>query len=169
MGTLYRHQKKEEYDDKDWFFFLEDVSKSGKRNVVAQLRLNLKDFAAVNKTKHNLTLSLTSSNKKVTTKLTFALTSELMLDSELPDKTNTQSEPVVTTEINTENPIPTPEINQDTPIPAQEIKTENPFPTPEMKPVNPPQSPEMKPVNPQSPELNPSTPKMQLEILPTAI
>ena len=170
LVTLYRHQKKEEYDDKDWFFFLEDVSKSGKRNVVAQLRLNLKDFAAVNKTKHNLTLSLTSSNKKVTkAKLTFALTSELMLDSELPDKTNTQSEPVVTTEINTENPIPTPEINQDTPIPAQEIKTENPFPTPEMKPVNPPQSPEMKPVNPQSPELNPSTPKMQLEILPTAI
>ena len=123
LVTLYRHQKKEEYDDKDWFFFLEDVSKSGKRNVVAQLRLNLKDFAAVNKTKHNLTLSLTSSNKKVTkAKLTFALTSELMLDSELPDKTNTQSEPVVTTEINTENPIPTPEINQDTPIPTKVLQ-----------------------------------------------
>ena len=42
--TLFRDQRQEEYDNKDWFFILEDV-KDGKRKPVAQGRLNLKDYA----------------------------------------------------------------------------------------------------------------------------
>ena len=36
--TMFRDAHKEEYDNKDWFFILEDVAANGKRKPVAQGR-----------------------------------------------------------------------------------------------------------------------------------
>ena len=81
-----RDQNKEEYDNKDWFFILEDVGPNGKRKPVAQGRLNMRDFSTAVPTQHNLTVKLRPITKKVTSaKLTLTLTSELIKEGKATD------------------------------------------------------------------------------------
>ena len=73
--TMFRDAHKEEYDNKDWFFILEDVAANGKRKPVAQGRLNMRDFSTAIPTQHNLTVKLRPISKKVSSaKLSLTLT-----------------------------------------------------------------------------------------------
>ena len=86
LVTMFRDPNKEEYDNKDWFFILENVDLSGKRKPVAQGRLNMRDFSTAVPTQHNLTVKLRPISKKVTAaKLTLTLTSELLREGKATD------------------------------------------------------------------------------------
>jgi len=86
LVTMFRDPNKDEYDNKDWFFILEDVNPSGKRKPVAQGRLNMKDFSTAVPTQHNLTVKLRPISKKVTAaKLTLSLTAELLKEGKATD------------------------------------------------------------------------------------
>ena len=86
LVTMFRDPNKEEYDNKDWFFILENVDPSGKRKPVAQGRLNMRDFSTAVPTQHNLTVKLRPISKKVTAaKLTLTLTSELLREGKATD------------------------------------------------------------------------------------
>ena len=81
-----RDPNKEDYDNKDWFFILEDVTAGGKRKPVAQGRLNMRDFASAVPTQHNLTVKLRPISKKVTAaRLTLTLTAELLKEGKATD------------------------------------------------------------------------------------
>ena len=81
-----RDPNKEDYDNKDWFFILEDVAAGGKRKPVAQGRLNMRDFASAVPTQHNLTVKLRPISKKVTAaRLTLTLTAELLKEGKATD------------------------------------------------------------------------------------
>ena len=81
-----RDPNKEDYDNKDWFFILEDVTTGGKRKPVAQGRLNMRDFASAVPTQHNLTVKLRPISKKVTAaRLTLTLTAELLKEGKATD------------------------------------------------------------------------------------
>jgi len=85
--TMFRDPNKEEYDNKDWFFILEDVNSNGKRKPVAQGRLNMKEFSTAIPTQHNLTVKLRPISKKVTSaKLTLTLTAELLREGKATDE-----------------------------------------------------------------------------------
>ena len=86
LVTMFRDPNREEYDNKDWFFILENVDPSGKRKPVAQGRLNMRDFSTAVPTQHNLTVKLRPISKKVTAaKLTLTLTSELLREGKATD------------------------------------------------------------------------------------
>ena len=86
LVTMFRDPNKEEYDNKDWFFVLEDVNQNGKRKPIAQGRLNMRDFSTAIPTQHNLTVKLRPISKKVTAaKLTLTLTSELLREGKATD------------------------------------------------------------------------------------
>ena len=81
-----RDPNKEDYDNKDWFFILEDVTTGGKRKPVAQGRLNMRDFASAVPTQHNLTVKLRPISKKVSAaRLTLTLTAELLKEGKATD------------------------------------------------------------------------------------
>ena len=87
LVTMFRDPNKEEYDNKDWFFILEDVTSSGKRKPIAQGRLNMRDFSTAVPTQHNLTVKLRPISKKVSSaKLTLTLTSELLKEGKATDE-----------------------------------------------------------------------------------
>ena len=87
LVTMFRDPNKEEYDNKDWFFILENVEPSGKRKPVAQGRLNMRDFSTAIPTQHNLTVKLRPISKKVSSaKLTLTLTSELLKEGKATDE-----------------------------------------------------------------------------------
>ena len=90
--TMFRDPHKEEYDNKDWYFILEDVNPSGKRKPVAQVsktpfsstsvptvapalvsfpqgRMNMRDFCTTVPTQTQLTVKLRPLSKKVAPKL----------------------------------------------------------------------------------------------------
>ena len=84
--TMFRDAHKEEYDNKDWFFILEDVAANGKRKPVAQGRLNMKDFCTLVPTQSEITVKLRPVSKKVTAaKLSLTLTSELIREGKPSD------------------------------------------------------------------------------------
>ena len=84
--TMFRDAHKEEYDNKDWFFILEDVAVNGKRKPVAQGRLNMKDFCTLVPTQSEITVKLRPVSKKVTAaKLSLTLTSELIREGKPSD------------------------------------------------------------------------------------
>jgi len=85
--TMFRDPNKEEYENKDWFFILEDVNANGKRKPVAQGRLNMKEFSTAIPTQHNLTVKLRPLSKKVSSaKLTLTLTAELLREGKATDE-----------------------------------------------------------------------------------
>eukprot|EP00092_Neocalanus_flemingeri_P035707 GFUD01038878.1.p1 GENE.GFUD01038878.1~~GFUD01038878.1.p1 ORF type:complete len:1043 (+),score=277.73 GFUD01038878.1:105-3233(+) len=85
--TMFRDPNKEEYENKDWFFILEDVNAAGKRKPVAQGRLNMKEFSTAIPTQHNLTVKLRPISKKVSSaKLTLTLTAELIREGKATDE-----------------------------------------------------------------------------------
>jgi len=85
--TMFRDPNKEEYENKDWFFILEDVNANGKRKPVAQGRLNMKEFSTAIPTQHNLTVKLRPISKKVSSaKLTLTLTAELIREGKATDE-----------------------------------------------------------------------------------
>jgi len=85
--TMFRDPNKEEYENKDWFFILEDVNANGKRKPVAQGRLNMKEFSTSIPTQHNLTVKLRPISKKVSSaKLTLTLTAELLREGKATDE-----------------------------------------------------------------------------------
>jgi len=85
--TMFRDPNKDDYDNKDWFFILEDVNSNGKRKPVAQGRLNMKEFSTDIPTQHNLTVKLRPISKKVTSaKLTLTLTAELLREGKATDE-----------------------------------------------------------------------------------
>ena len=85
--TMFRDPIKDDYDNKDWFFILEDVNQQGKRKPVAQGRLNMKDFCSAEPTEYNLTVKLRPISKKVTAaKLTLSLTAELLREGMAKDE-----------------------------------------------------------------------------------
>ena len=65
LVTMFRDPNKEDYDNKDWFFILEDVAANGKRKPVAQGRLNMKDFCTLVPTQSEVTVKLRPVSKKV--------------------------------------------------------------------------------------------------------
>lgn len=62
--TLFRDARTNEFEDKEWTFVLEDVSRTGKRRRLSSCALDLREYAAL-QSRTTLTLSLTPLSVKV--------------------------------------------------------------------------------------------------------
>ncbi len=81
--TLFRDQRNEEYEDKDWTLAIEDMSNNGRRRRVAFASLNISKYADGGNTipiEHEIVkLPLHLSSKKVTeAHITFTLTAQFL-------------------------------------------------------------------------------------------
>jgi len=84
--TLFRDQRTEEYESKDWFFIIEDVTSSGKRRPVAQARLNLQEFASSLPSQQTMEVKLRPLTKKVkNAKLTLTLSGQFLREGKATD------------------------------------------------------------------------------------
>ncbi|XP_066972774.1 EH domain-binding protein 1 isoform X8 [Macrobrachium rosenbergii] len=62
--TLFRDNRTNEFEDKDWTFVIEDVSSTGKRRQVATAQINMKQYAGFS-TQHDVKIKLRPLSKKV--------------------------------------------------------------------------------------------------------
>ncbi|EEB12203.1 protein MLP1, putative [Pediculus humanus corporis] len=63
--TLFKDQRTQELEDKDWTFILEDVSVTGKRRQIAATNINMKKYASVESSQVQLNLTLKPMTKKI--------------------------------------------------------------------------------------------------------
>lgn len=63
--TLFKNQRTNEFEDKDWAFILEDVSGNGKRRQIACTNVNMRNYASVASSQQQLTLNFRPSTKKI--------------------------------------------------------------------------------------------------------
>ncbi|XP_069677156.1 EH domain-binding protein 1 isoform X2 [Periplaneta americana] len=63
--TLFKDPRTQEMEDKDWTFVIEDVSSGGKRRQVAAANMNMRKYASVESTQHQLQLALKPTTKKI--------------------------------------------------------------------------------------------------------
>ncbi|XP_011498246.1 PREDICTED: EH domain-binding protein 1 [Ceratosolen solmsi marchali] len=63
--TLFKDPRTHELEDKDWTFVIEDVSSTGKRRHVAALNVNMKKYATLESSQHQLNLDLKPTSKKI--------------------------------------------------------------------------------------------------------
>ncbi|GLV42585.1 Eps15 homology domain containing protein-binding protein 1 [Carabus blaptoides fortunei] len=64
--TLERSNPRNELEDKDWTFVIEDVSPNGKRRQIAATNINMKKYASVEPSQHELQLTFKPTTKKIT-------------------------------------------------------------------------------------------------------
>lgn len=62
--TLFRDNRTNEFEDKEWTFVIEDVSSTGKRRQVATAQINMKQYAGFS-TQHDVKVKLRPLSKKV--------------------------------------------------------------------------------------------------------
>uniref|UniRef100_A0A1B6L673 C2 NT-type domain-containing protein n=1 Tax=Graphocephala atropunctata TaxID=36148 RepID=A0A1B6L673_9HEMI len=63
--TLFKDPRTQELEDKDWTFVLEDVATTGKRRQLAVANINMRKYASVESTQHQLNLTLKPTTKKI--------------------------------------------------------------------------------------------------------
>ncbi|KAK3587792.1 hypothetical protein CHS0354_042757 [Potamilus streckersoni] len=63
--TLFRDHKHADYEDKDWYFIVEDQSKNGRRKALASAAINMKKYASDVPTQHELHFKLNPCTKKI--------------------------------------------------------------------------------------------------------
>ncbi|XP_064623422.1 EH domain-binding protein 1-like isoform X4 [Lineus longissimus] len=63
--TLFRESRQDEFEDKDWTFVIEDISKSGRRKVLASKSINMKDFASFVPTQTEVKVKMKPATKKI--------------------------------------------------------------------------------------------------------
>ncbi|XP_046676069.1 EH domain-binding protein 1-like isoform X2 [Homalodisca vitripennis] len=63
--TLFKDPRTQELEDKDWTFVLEDVATTGKRRQLAVANINMRKYASVESTQHQLNLILKPTTKKI--------------------------------------------------------------------------------------------------------
>ncbi|KAK5640350.1 hypothetical protein RI129_011161 [Pyrocoelia pectoralis] len=64
--TLFKDPRTNELEDKDWTFIIEDVASTGKRRQLATAHVNMRKYASVEATQHQLQLNFKPTSKKVT-------------------------------------------------------------------------------------------------------
>lgn len=65
--TLFKDPRTNELEDKDWSFIIEDVTPTGKRRQLAVAHVNMRKYASVESTQHQLQLAFKPTSKKITT------------------------------------------------------------------------------------------------------
>ncbi|XP_026276335.1 EH domain-binding protein 1 isoform X1 [Frankliniella occidentalis] len=63
--TLFKNQRTNEFEDKEWTFILEDVSSNGKRRQIASSNVNMKNYASFASSQQPLTVSFRPTTKKI--------------------------------------------------------------------------------------------------------
>ncbi|KAK3922498.1 EH domain-binding protein 1 [Frankliniella fusca] len=63
--TLFKNQRTNEFEDKEWTFILEDVSNNGKRRQIASSNVNMKNYASFASSQQPLTVSFRPTTKKI--------------------------------------------------------------------------------------------------------
>lgn len=63
--TLFKDQRNE-LEDKDWTFVIEDVASNGKRRQLASCAINMKKYASIDSSQHELQLNFRPATKKIT-------------------------------------------------------------------------------------------------------
>lgn len=63
--TLFKDARTQAMEDKEWTFVIEDVSSNGKRRQVAATNINMRKYASVESTQHQLVLSFKPTTKKI--------------------------------------------------------------------------------------------------------
>lgn len=63
--TLFKNQRTNEFEDKEWSFILEDVSSNGKRRQIACANVNMKNYASVASSQQQLSLQFRPTTKKI--------------------------------------------------------------------------------------------------------
>ncbi|KAF5289663.1 hypothetical protein FQR65_LT11780 [Abscondita terminalis] len=64
--TLFKDPRTNELEDKDWTFIIEDVASSGKRRQLATAYINMRKYASVESSQHQLQLIFKPMSKKIT-------------------------------------------------------------------------------------------------------
>ncbi|XP_031332503.1 EH domain-binding protein 1 isoform X1 [Photinus pyralis] len=64
--TLFKDPRTNELEDKDWTFIIEDVASTGKRRQLAMAQVNMRKYASVESTQHQMQLNFKPMSKKVT-------------------------------------------------------------------------------------------------------
>ncbi|XP_067942015.1 EH domain-binding protein 1-like isoform X2 [Watersipora subatra] len=62
--TLYRQPREEQFEDKEWTFFVESVDDSGKKKAIATHKLNMKDYVTVSPACRHIELDMKASTEK---------------------------------------------------------------------------------------------------------
>ncbi|XP_069114980.1 EH domain-binding protein 1-like isoform X2 [Argopecten irradians] len=63
--TLFRDHNHPDFEDKEWMFAIEDMSRGGRRKVLATAPINMKDFATQVPTQHTMKLKLKPLTRKI--------------------------------------------------------------------------------------------------------
>ncbi|XP_076314033.1 EH domain-binding protein 1-like isoform X2 [Tachypleus tridentatus] len=65
-ATLFKDQRSNEFEDKEWTFVVEDISKSGKHRLVASANINLRYYTSLESIQSEVKLKFKPLSKKVT-------------------------------------------------------------------------------------------------------
>ncbi|XP_054708504.1 EH domain-binding protein 1-like [Uloborus diversus] len=85
--TLFRDQKNNEFEDKCWKFYIEDISDSGKCRQIACFEINMKEYASITPQHHELKLQLKPLSKKVVDiQLKLTLSCKLLREGKATDE-----------------------------------------------------------------------------------
>ncbi|GBM61772.1 EH domain-binding protein 1 [Araneus ventricosus] len=85
--TLFRDQRSNEFEDKLWTFYIEDVSRSGKPRQIACANINMKLYASVTPQQKDIKISLKPMSKKVSEVcLRFTLSCKLIKEGKATDE-----------------------------------------------------------------------------------
>lgn len=85
--TLFKDQRCQHFEDKDWTFVIEDVSKSGRRLKVASSPINMSKYASMTPTQTEIKLNLKPHSKKVVEAyLRFTLSCKLIREGKATDE-----------------------------------------------------------------------------------
>ncbi|GFU42959.1 EH domain-binding protein 1 [Nephila pilipes] len=85
--TLFRDQRSNEFEDKLWTFFIEDVSESGKSRQIACANLNMKLYASITPQQKDVKINLKPLSKKVTeASLKLTLSCKLIKEGKATDE-----------------------------------------------------------------------------------
>ncbi|PNF35621.1 hypothetical protein B7P43_G01880 [Cryptotermes secundus] len=63
--TLFKDARTQEMEDKEWTFVIEDVSPNGKRRQVAATNINMRKYASIESSQHQLMLTFKPTTKKI--------------------------------------------------------------------------------------------------------
>ncbi|GFQ67717.1 EH domain-binding protein 1 [Trichonephila clavata] len=85
--TLFRDQRSNEFEDKLWTFYVEDVSQTGKSRQIACANINMKLYASITPQQKDVKINLKPLSKKVTEiSLKFTLSCKLLKEGKATDE-----------------------------------------------------------------------------------
>ncbi|GFY01304.1 EH domain-binding protein 1 [Trichonephila clavipes] len=85
--TLFRDQRSNEFEDKLWTFYVEDVSQTGKSRQIACANINMKLYASITPQQKDIKINLKPLSKKVTEiSLKFTLSCKLLKEGKATDE-----------------------------------------------------------------------------------